>query len=159
MSVSTRNAMALLGFLAAVFAVSVIGAAATATSVNSWYASLVKPPFNPPNWLFGPVWTVLYIIIALAAWRIWRSPENPARRLGLVLFAIQLALNLLWSILFFGLQQPGIALAEIGVLLAFIAATGHFFLRVDRLAGLMFLPYLLWVAFAAVLNLSIWMLN
>ena len=144
--------------LALAFAVAAIGGWVTAGSVSSWYPTLVKPPFNPPDWIFGPVWTALYALMALAAWRVWRA-DSPGRRPALRLYGLQLGLNLLWSVLFFGLHQPGWALIEIAVLFIAIAATGRTFLQIDRIAGLCFVPYGLWVAFAAALNASIWWLN
>lgn len=151
---------ALLASIALALAVSVIGGLATASSVTTWYAGLNKPAFNPPNAVFGPVWTTLYVLMALAAWRVWRAgsgggPRSPA----LVLYALQLALNLAWSLIFFGLRQPALALAEIVILLAAIVATIAAFWRVDRPAALMMTPYAAWVAFATVLNWEIWRLN
>ena len=154
-----RNILALAGFFAICFSVAGIGAVATVSSVDTWYPTLVKPPFNPPDWIFGPVWTFLYALIATAGWRVWRSPSGPMRRRGLVLYSLQLALNLLWSILFFGLHLTGLALVEILLLLVVIAVTGRIFYRVDCMAGLLFIPYLLWVGFASLLNFAIWILN
>lgn len=154
-----RNAAALFGFFAACFAVSGAGALFTLSSVGSWYAELTKPPFNPPDWIFGPVWTALYAMMAIAVWRVWREPASAARKPGLLLFWIQLTLNLLWSALFFGLQNPGLALLNILLLLFSIAATCRLFFRSDRTAGWLLVPYLAWVSFASVLNASIWFLN
>ena len=122
-----------------------------------WYASLQKPVWNPPNWLFGPVWTLLYASMAVAAWRAWRSPNVP--RGAMLLFSVQLVLNALWSWIFFGLHLPGLAFLEICTLLAGIAATTWLFARADRIAGALMLPYLAWVAFAAALNFALWRLN
>lgn len=141
-------------------AVGAVGGLATASSVTSWYPGLEKPAFNPPNAVFGPVWTVLYVLMALAAWRVWRAgPTGGRRRTALILYGVQLALNLGWSLLFFGLRQPGLALGEIVVLFAALLATGVAFFRVDRPAGLMMIPYGAWVAFATILNFEIWRLN
>jgi translocator protein len=134
-----------------------IGGAVTRTSVDTWYTILAKPAFTPPDWVFGPVWTVLYAMMALAAWLVWR-------RIGwqgsaLLLFFVQLALNLLWSILFFGLQLVGLALVDIVVLVIMIALTTIAFWRVDRRAGLLFVPYGIWVAYAGILNGAIWHLK
>ena len=139
-------------------AVGGIGGLVTASSVTTWYTGLIKPPFNPPNAVFGPVWTTLYVLMALAAWRVWRTGPI-ARRPGLILYAVQLALNLAWSLFFFGLRQPAIALAEIALLFAAVVATGVAFWRTDRAAGVMMIPYAAWVAFASVLNFEIWRLN
>jgi len=135
-----------------------LGGWVTAGSVSSWYPTLAKPLFNPPDWVFAPVWTTLYALMALAAWRVWRKTGALKRR-ALALYGVQLALNLLWSILFFGLHWIGAALMEIALLLGTIAATGLAFRRIDRLAGLCFAPYAAWVAFALVLNAAIWRLN
>ena len=154
-----RDVLGLMAFLLACFVVSGLGALATATGVDGWYRTLVKPGFNPPDWVFAPVWTVLYLMMAIAAWRVWRTEAFVTRRYALTAFGVQLGLNLLWSILFFGLQQIGLALFEISLLLLSIAICILLFWRVERLAGWLLVPYLLWVAFAAVLNLSLWLLN
>lgn len=132
----------------------------TARSVATWYPTLAKPSFNPPAWVFGPTWTVLYIMMGVAAFLVWRQGISSIDvRLALTLFAVQLALNGLWSILFFGLRSPGWAFAEIILLWLSIVATVWIFRRVVPAAALLMLPYLVWVTFAAVLNGSIWMLN
>ena len=151
--------LAALISIAAVAAVGVIGGLATASSVTTWYAGLNKPAFNPPNAVFGPVWTTLYLLMALAAWRIWRAARTSERRPALILYAVQLVLNLAWSLIFFGLRQPALALADIGLLLGAVVATAIAFWRIDRPAGLMMLPYAGWAAFAALLNFEIWRLN
>ncbi len=153
-----RDWAALAGFVALCLAVGAAGGLATATSVATWYPTLAKPAFNPPNWVFGPVWTTLYVLMAIAAWRVWRSGA-PGARLALGAWALQLALNLCWSLVFFGLQRIGAALAEILVLFAAIVLTAHLFWRIDRPAGALFAPYIAWVAFAAVLNTALWRLN
>ncbi|MCI3135641.1 TspO/MBR family protein [Phenylobacterium aquaticum] len=141
-------------------AVGAIGGLATASSVTSWYVTLTKPVFNPPNAVFGPVWTTLYILMAVAAWRVWEvAPAGPVRRRAITLYAAQLGLNLAWSLIFFGLRRPDLALAEIAVLLAAVIATAIAFWRIDRPAGLMLVPYAAWVSFASVLNFAIWRLN
>ncbi len=154
-----RDLAALAGFVLLCLAVAGLGGLATSSSVDTWYPTLVKPRFNPPDWIFGPVWTVLYLLMAIAAWRVWRLPPSRPRSVALAAFGLQLALNLGWSVLFFGLQSPGAALVEIVLLLGAIAWTTRLFLRQDRVAGFLFVPYLLWVAFASVLNASIWLLN
>lgn len=146
--------------IAIALAIGAIGGLATASTVDTWYAGLKKPAFNPPNAVFGPVWTILYVLMALAAWRVWRADlASDRRRRALVLYAVQLALNLAWSLIFFGLRQPALALADVGLLLAAVLATAAAFWRIDRPAGLMMIPYAAWVAFASVLNLEIWRLN
>jgi tryptophan-rich sensory protein len=123
---------------------------------GAWYEALTKPSFNPPNWIFGPVWTVLYIMIALAGWRVWESGQ---RGTALAIWVIALALNGAWSFIFFGLQRTGLALADIIALLIAITAFIALTWRHTRSAALLFLPYLAWVAFATVLNYEIWRLN
>jgi tryptophan-rich sensory protein len=151
--------LALAGYVLLCVVVSGLGGLATETGVDDWYRTLVKPGFNPPDWIFAPVWTVLYLMMAVAAWRVWRTATTVDRRRALAAFGVQLGLNLLWSILFFGFQQIGLALFEIALLLSAIAVCVVLFWRVERLAGQLLVPYLLWVAFAATLNLSLWLLN
>jgi benzodiazapine receptor len=152
-----RQALVLLAFIAVCLGVGALGGAVTATSVGTWYQQLNKPSFNPPDWVFGPVWTALYIAMVVAAWRVWRA--QGLTRLPLTLFAAQLALNLGWSILFFGMRQIGLALIEIAVLFMAIVSTASVFRRTDRAAALLLVPYLTWVAYAAMLNWVIWRLN
>lgn len=143
-----------LVFLAATFAVAAIGAQFLP---GPWYAALAKPTWTPPGWLFGPVWTVLYVTIAISAWLAWI--KQPRFGPALALWFVQLALNGIWSWLFFGLERPGLAAIDIVVLLAAIVATALAFVRVSRPAALMLVPYVLWVSFATALNLAIWRLN
>jgi benzodiazapine receptor len=126
---------------------------------GKWYAALSKPRWNPPNWLFGPVWGILYILMAIAAWLVWRRIDLPGAGLALGLYAVQLGLNAAWSWLFFGRNQLGWALVEILMLLAAILATLIAFWRVDPVSGYLLLPYLLWVAFASFLNFTLWRMN
>lgn len=154
-----RSLLALAAFVAVCLAVAAAGGAATATSVGTWYAGLAKPAFNPPAWVFGPVWTVLYVLIALAGWRVWRRREVRGARLALGAWAAQLALNLGWSLIFFGARMIGAALVEIVILLAAILATAALSWRVDRAAAALLAPYAAWVSFAAVLNAALWRLN
>jgi tryptophan-rich sensory protein len=139
--------------------IGTLGAMVAATSVDSWYAGLAKPTFNPPNEVFGPVWTVLFILMGVAAWRVWRTGDRDTVRGPLTLFALQLALNLGWNVVFFGLQKIGAAVATIVVLNVAILVTMLAFRTVDRLAALLMAPYLAWVGFATVLNVTIWRLN
>ena len=150
------QALALFGWLALCFA-----AAATAVfvSTDGWYAGLQKPSWNPPSWLFGPAWSLLYILMAVAAWLVWREGGWKAQGSALRLFLLQWFLNALWTPLFFGLHRPGLAFAEIILLWLAIAATLWSFWRVRKLAGLLLVPYLAWVTFASVLNFTIWRLN
>jgi tryptophan-rich sensory protein len=122
-----------------------------------WYEGLQKPPLNPPNWVFGPVWSILYLAIAVAGWLVWRA--GPASAGPLVLWGGQLVLNALWSLLFFGLQRPGLALVEILLLLVLLIATTVSFFGVRASAGFLLVPYVAWVSFAAYLNAGLWHLN
>jgi tryptophan-rich sensory protein len=154
-----RAIAALAGFVAVCLAVGAIGGLSTASSVGTWYQTLAKPSFNPPDWVFAPVWTILYVTMGVAAWRVWRQLGFLAGRVPLRLFGAQLLLNLLWTFLFFGLRHPAAAFFEILLLIAAIVATIVAFRRVDKWAELMMVPYLMWVLFAAVLNGAIWYLN
>jgi tryptophan-rich sensory protein len=154
-----RDVLGLVVFLVLCLGVSGIGVVITATSVATWYQGLQKPLFNPPDWVFAPVWTTLYIVMAVAAWRVWRRTDSAAGQRALTLFVVQLGLNLLWSFLFFGYQQVGLALIEIVILLIAIIGTTTLFWQIDRLAGALFVPYALWVSYATVLNASLWLLN
>lgn len=137
-----------------------IGAIATSSSVDTWYASLAKPSFNPPNWVFGPVWTLLYILMGIAAGIVWNKGfYHKWVQTALYHFGFQLLLNAAWSILFFGLQQPAWALIEIIGLLIFIILTIKWFKIIDKSAAYLLIPYLLWVGFATALNFEIWRLN
>ena len=137
-----------------------LGGVATASAIPTWYQGLNKPAWNPPNWVFGPVWTLLYILMGVAAWLVWRQGwDNPQVQVALAIFGVQLLLNLFWSLIFFGLHSPGWAVLEIVVLWGFILATTVQFYRLDSTAGLLLIPYQLWVTFAAVLNAAVWQLN
>ena len=146
-------------WLALCFGAALVGSLVTYPSIPTWYAGLIKPSWTPPAWLFGPVWSILYLMMALAAWLVWRRGGLAAARLPLILFLIQLGLNVAWSFLFFGLRMPGLAFAEIVILWCAILATLIVFWRWRALAGWLFLPYLLWVTFAAGLNLALWRMN
>jgi tryptophan-rich sensory protein len=146
-----------IGFLVLTLGVGAVSGIATAHAIDGWYATLTKPSFNPPNEIFGPVWTALYVLIGVAAWRVWRciSLNNKA----MLLFFVQLALNFAWSFIFFEAHAIALALAEIVLLLLLILATMAAFWRIDRFAGLLFVPYAAWVAFATALSAAIWQLN
>lgn len=149
-----------LGLLMAVLPVvltSLIGSAVTVPQIPGWYAGIAKPPFNPPNWVFAPVWTTLFAMMAYGVFRILRQPLD-ARR-ALTAYHIQLALNLLWSCVFFGLNSPLGGVLVILPLLAMILVTIAAFARLDRLSALLLWPYLAWVSYATLLNTSIWWLN
>ncbi len=149
----------MIRWLALVLVVAVIGGMVTRGSVGDWYPQLVQPAFAPPNAVFGPVWTTLYLMMAYAAWRVWRVHGFRRAPGALGMFLVQLALNLFWSILFFGFQQIGWALFEIVVLWVTILVTVVLFWRHDRVAGALLLPYLAWVGFAGFLNHAFWVLN
>lgn len=150
---------ALALFVAACVLTGAIGGIATASSVDSWLPGLNKPSWNPPDSVFGPVWTLLYLMMAVAAWLVWRRRDQSSVRTSMLLFGIQLALNAGWSIVFFGLRQPGLAVIEIVLLWLAIAATIRAFARVSVPAALLLVPYLGWVSFASALNFAIWRLN
>jgi tryptophan-rich sensory protein len=154
----TRDSAGLAVFVAINVAVSALGGWATAGSVGTWYQALAKPAFNPPDWIFAPVWSALYVMIAIAGWRAWRRGGGEAR-LALTVYAVQLALNLSWSFVFFGARLVGPALAVIAALLAAIVANAFLFWRLDRAAGALLVPYAAWVSFAAALNAALWRLN
>jgi translocator protein len=155
----SRRWPALLLFIAITFGAAGIGGLATNSSVGTWYPTLTKPSWNPPSWVFGPVWSTLYVMMAVAAWRVSARTEHPGRRSALVWFFVQLALNALWSCLFFGLRNPGLAFAEVLVLWTTLVVVLIKFARIDRLAAILWVPYLAWVSFASVLNGTVWWLN
>jgi len=153
-----------LGFgilaIVSVAATSAVGQFATYPNLAPWYAGLVKPSFNPPNWVFGPVWTTLYLLMAFAVWRILRLPATSAeRRWALILFFAQLALNAAWSWMFFAARNPLLGLIDIVPQVLLIIATIVTFYRIDKTAGRCLMPLAAWVCFAAVLNFAIWKLN
>jgi tryptophan-rich sensory protein len=180
-----RDYAGLAVFIAINVAISALGGWATAASVGTWYQALAKPAFNPPDWIFAPVWSALYLMIAIAGWRVWRRGTAQRRgaaqgsgvapdgrgtapdargagrevRLALTAYAVQLVLNLSWSFVFFGARLIGPALAVIVALLAAILANAFLFWRIDRAAGALLAPYAAWVSFAALLNAALWRLN
>jgi len=141
------------------FAAAGIGSALTLPAISGWYESLAKPSFNPPNAVFGPVWTVLYALMAIAMWRVWMRSSGAERRRCTGIFALQLILNVAWSAVFFAGRSPGGGVIVIALLLLAILFTILAFARVDRLAAWLLSPYLAWVLFASLLNLSVWQLN
>lgn len=146
-------------FLLVAFLAAAIGAYATFTSVETWYPTLRKPTWAPPNAVFSPVWTTLYILMAVAAWRAWRQGSAADARLTFRLYGAQLALNALWSVFFFGMRNPALALVDVIILWFVLLRLYLRFRAIDRLAGWLWLPYLLWVTFATMLNAAIWELN
>lgn len=155
-----KNIAALIISISLPFLAGLIGSIATYPSIPTWYAGLNKPFFNPPNWIFGPVWTMLYIFMGIAAFFVWQKrKENKDVIFALAIFALQLALNSSWSIVFFGMHQIFWAyLIIIALWAAILFCWGEFYL-ISKPAGWLFVPYVLWVSFATVLNGSIWMLN
>jgi tryptophan-rich sensory protein len=159
MKVSVREALVLGAFLLLCLMAGALGAVATASSVHSWYVTLQKPSWTPPGSLFGPVWTLLYGMMAWAAWLVWMKRQQRPIRLPLGIFFCQLAINASWSWIFFGLRRPDLGFFWIGFLWVWILATLFLFLTVRPLAAVLLVPYLLWVTFAQVLNYEIYRLN
>jgi len=151
--------ISLVGWMGVCFAVAGISGRWTAGEIPGWYRTLVRPSFAPPNWVFGPVWTLLYTLMAIAAWRVWLSAPSPQRTWGLALFVAQLGLNFAWSWIFFRKHAIGTALAEVVVLWAAIGATTLVFARVAPPAAWLMAPYWAWVTFASVLNGGFWRVN
>jgi tryptophan-rich sensory protein len=151
-----KSTGALLGFLLLTFCAPALGAF---SMPGAWYATLNKPSWNPPAWIFGPVWTLLYLSMAIAVWWVWRQGgwKHQSRALGL--YVVQLVLNAIWTPLFFGLHRPGWAFVEILLLLAAVVATTRAFWKTSSFAGALLVPYVLWVSFASVLNGTLWWLN
>ena len=157
MNKTVKIAIALIVCLVVGYSASIV----TRPSVESWYPTLIKPFFNPPNWIFMPMWTLLYILMAVAAGLVWDKikEQNEEVKKALAFFLIQLTLNAIWSYLFFGLKNPMLALIEIALLWLMIYETYLKFIKINKTAGYLLIPYLAWVAFAAILNASIWWLN
>lgn len=154
-----RDVVAAAEMLAAVIAALLLGQLATYPNLEPWYAALAKPSFNPPNWLFAPVWGALYLLMAFAGWRVLRQPASPPRQTGLMLFFGQLALNAAWSWMFFAAHSPLLGLVNIIPQWLLVAATVAAFARLDRLAAWCLAPLAAWVGYAAMLNAAIWWLN
>jgi tryptophan-rich sensory protein len=149
----------LIAFFLITFLAAFIGNFFTMPNIQDWYSSLNKPSFSPPNWLFGPVWTILYFLMAISAFLVWQRRENSQAKKALTFYFIQLVLNTLWSIIFFGWHNLGLAFVEIILLWVFILLTLISFYKIVRIAGILFIPYILWVSFAGFLNFTIWQLN
>ncbi|MCJ7653801.1 MAG: tryptophan-rich sensory protein [Dehalococcoidia bacterium] len=155
-----RDIWKLVVSIIACLAAGAVGSIFTRQAIPTWYATLEKPAFNPPNWLFAPVWTLLYIMMGVAAFLVWRKGlDNRQVRVALIVFLVQLVLNALWSVAFFGLESPLYGLIVIATLWVAILFTVLKFYRISLAASVLMWPYLLWVSFAAVLNSSIWLLN
>lgn len=154
----SSQAVGLLVWLLVAFGAAAVGGLAS-VSASEFYRDLVRPSWAPPGWLFGPVWSVLYALMGVAAWLVWRARGFGGARSALLVFLVQLAANALWTWLFFAWRQGGLAFAEILLLLALILATIVLFWRSNRLAAILLFPYLLWVSFASALTLATWRLN
>ena len=155
----TINKKRLLASLALCFAAEGLGGLFTAQSVGTWYLTLQKPAFTPPGWLFGPVWTLLYFLMGVSFYLVWNARENKIKRFAIVVFFIQLILNVLWSLAFFGMQSITGGLIVIAALWLAIISTMYQFRQISRPAATMLFPYLAWVSFASILNYALWRLN
>ncbi|MBS1850217.1 MAG: tryptophan-rich sensory protein [Acidobacteria bacterium] len=155
-----NQSWAVLGlFLVICFSAAGLGAVFTASSVKTWYQLLRKPSLTPPDWVFGPVWTVLYFLMALSAWLVWRNAGWSAARAAFLLFFLQIICNVIWSGLFFGMRRPGLAYLDVLVLLSTIIATAMVFRVFSSTAFCLMLIYAAWVGFASFLNFEVWRLN
>ena len=146
-------------FIALCFIIEIVGSIWTKETVSTWYPTLVKPSWTPPNWLFGPVWTCLYIMIAISGWLIYKTEDSRQRSIALALYGCQLALNFSWSFLFYSLGNPALGLIDIILLCFLIILTIINSWPVRRLASILLIPYLVWVMYATSLNAAIWLLN
>ncbi len=153
-----KKAAVLAGFILVCLGAGAVGSVFTASSVADWYPALNKPALTPPSWVFGPAWSVLYMTMAVAAWLVWLSGHSRRRR-ALIVFGVQLFLNLMWSVIFFGLRAPGAALIELVVLWGLIVVTILEFRKIRPPAAILLIPYFLWVTFAGFLNYGLWKLN
>ncbi|MDE2001083.1 MAG: tryptophan-rich sensory protein [Patescibacteria group bacterium] len=158
---TTKNIFRLIAAVAVCELAGALGVLATTPAIPGWYAGLVKPALNPPSWVFGPVWTTLYLLMGIALWMIWEKWDVDAqlRTNALMVFAAQLVLNACWSFIFFGAQLTGAAFLELFALWYLISATIVSFAKISRKAAWLLLPYFLWVSFALYLNGAIWLLN
>ena len=154
-----RGPLSLAFFLLLILLVQIVGGIWTRQSVETWYPTLAKASWNPPSWVFGPVWSVLYLMIAVSGWLLYNAPPSPKRNTALAFFAVQLTLNFIWSYLFFALRSPFLALIDSVLLLTFIILTLFAALKVHRLAALLLIPYALWAFYATTLNAATWLLN
>jgi len=154
------NPLAFIINIAVPLGIGAIGAFFTAHSVKTWYPTLTKPAFNPPDWIFAPVWTTLYILIGISAYLVWQKRKEILHfPRTIAIYLMQLVLNLMWSFIFFYAHQIGVALVEIVLLLVIVIINARVFYKVDKTAGLLFVPYILWVGFATLLTASIFSLN
>lgn len=156
---AARQAVGLIAWLLATFAAAGLGGYATGTSVGDWYQHIAKPAWTPPDWIFGPAWTTLYALMAIAAWLVWRRGGFSVAGNALALFIVQLVLNAVWSVLFFGMRRPDLAAVEVIALWLAILVTIVAFWRHSRAAAMLLIPYMLWVSYASALNVAIAYLN
>jgi len=154
-----KRALLLISFILVPLLIGGISGYVTISAISSWYSTLVKPSFNPPNWIFGPVWTTLYILMGYSSYRIYQSPKSDIRNQALTIYGLQLIFNFFWSILFFKFHLLGVALIEISILLSLLILMFIRFKQIDRTAAFLNIPYLIWVSFATILNAAIWSLN
>ena len=159
----SKNISVLIFFILVCEGAGLIGTYFTIPSIPTWYATLTKSPFTPPSWVFGPVWTTLFLLMGIAAYFVWKEMQNPEKKksaqTAFAVFASQLALNVLWSILFFGMHNPGLAFIGIIVLWLMIVRTIMQFAKVSKTAAWLLAPYILWVSFAAYLNYALWIMH
>ncbi len=156
---ASQQIAGLVIFLLVCFIAGWLGSLATTPKIDGWYSQLEKPSWNPPDKVFGPVWGFLYAIMGIAAWMVWRKTGLVKPATPMILFILQLALNIAWSWLFFGMESPGIAMVDILALWFLILATLIAFYKITPVSGILFVPYLLWVTYAATLNFAIWRMN
>lgn len=154
-----KNFFQCLGAIILCQAAGLIGTIFTMDAIPTWYANIVRPALNPPSWIFGPVWTLLYTLMGIALYIVWKKRDAIGRKKALTVFGIQLVLNAIWSIIFFGLKETGWAFVDISLMWIFILYTIVVFYKISRPAAYLLLPYIVWVSFAAYLNFAIWRLN
>lgn len=155
-----NNILKLIISIALPLAIGAVGSYFTIPEISGWYQTINKPSWNPPNWIFGPVWTTLYVLMGIALYLVWKTPNSIGNKtIAVSLFIIQLGLNFLWSVIFFSLHQPGWAFVEIILLWIFILLTIFSFSPINKISAWLLVPYICWVSFAMILNHAIWQLN
>jgi len=153
------NWLLLIGLILLINILGSIGAIWTSTGSGTWFEKLKKPSFNPPNWIFGPVWTLLFTLMGIALYFVITSQNSQVRTLAIIFFAIQMVLNMLWTFLFFKMQNPFAAFIEIIILLVAILITAFYFYKTNKISGYLLIPYILWTGFASILNYNLWKMN
>ncbi len=155
-----KNYLKLIISIIACQMAGILGAVFTTNSVDTWYSTIIRPDLAPPNWIFGPVWTTLFLLMGISLFLVWKKGiQSRESKIAVSVFVVQLILNTLWSVIFFGLHNPGLAFAEIILLWTSILISIILFYRISKIAAYLLIPYILWVSFAAFLNYSIWILN